>query len=317
MAHGIQAQVGIVPAPGIEGDFASLNPRFSVLAGPGALVCGPQGVLIGRFSWLSSQVQDPDNAPAILNNFGVGPVAGFVGRHQQGLITAYLAPSGLLIPQGFGVTAYNGGPFWARNNGTTPAFPGNKAYANMANGAVSFAATGAPGSVALTTSAIAPGTAVAGTASISGNILTVTAWSGGLLYPGTILTGPTGVAAGTQVVYQLSSAEVDGAFGKTGVYSLNIGEQTVASSATLAGTYGVLTVGGGGPPVQGGILSGTGVTAGTVLWQQITATTWVVSPSQTAASTTITNTNNVETKWVAMSQGAVGELVKMDSQPLG
>jgi hypothetical protein len=43
----------------------------------------------------------------------------------------------------------------------------------------------------------------------------------------------------------------------------------------------------------------------------------VVSPTQTAGSTTITATTNVETKWVCMSQGLPGELVKISSHVLG
>src|ERR1700748_3407714 len=85
-----QGQVLVQPAIGVEGDFCSTNPRWSVLAGAGALVCGPQGVTIGRFGWLSNQFQDPDNAPAVLNSFGSGPVGGFVGRHQPGTNTNYL-----------------------------------------------------------------------------------------------------------------------------------------------------------------------------------------------------------------------------------
>ena len=47
-------QVGVQPAPAVEGDFASSNPRFSVLFGPGGAVAGPLGLVIGRFCWRSS-----------------------------------------------------------------------------------------------------------------------------------------------------------------------------------------------------------------------------------------------------------------------
>lgn len=316
MPHGVQSQVGVVPAPAVEGDFASSNPRFNVLSGPGAFVAGPSGVIIGHFAWASNLYQDPDNAPAILNSFGSGPVTGFIARHQQGLITTYLQAAGMLIPQGFGVTAYNGGEFWVRNAGAVYVSPPQgaalqKAYANLADGSVTFGLTGAAASGNLTTSSIAAGTAITGTASIAGNVLTVTAVTAGTIQPGTILTGPPGVATGTQIVSQLS-----GTPGGAGTYAVNIGEQTVPSGA-LAGTYGVLTVGGGGPPVQGAVLSGTGVTAGTTVWGQLTPTTWVVSPSQTAASTTIAATSNVETKWFAMSGGGANELIKISSNPLG
>lgn len=309
-----QSQVFVQPAPGIAGDFVTSNPRASVLAGPGGLVCGPSGVTVGRFAWLSNQFVDQDNAPQILNNFGFGPVAGFVGRHQQGLITTYLAEAGMVIPQGREVTAYSAGDFFMLNSGTTYCQPLMKAYANLANGAVSFAATGAAPTSLLTTSSIAAATALAATGSISGNVLTLTAVSAGLALPGSIITG-TNVATGTQIVAQLTSTASLGALGTTGTYALSIGEQTIASEA-IAGTYGVLTVG-AGTPISGGVLSGGTAAAGTTVWGQLTATTWVVSPSQTVASATLTEATGVETKWIAMSGGAAGEIIKCSSWALG
>lgn len=43
---GFQKQVNTTQAPGLPGDFASANPRNTVLAGEGALVAG-NGVLNG------------------------------------------------------------------------------------------------------------------------------------------------------------------------------------------------------------------------------------------------------------------------------
>jgi hypothetical protein len=307
-----------MPAIGVEGDFASSNPRFSVLMGPTGFISGPNGLTVGRFCWESNQFQDFDNAPAVLNNFGAGQVAGFVGRHQQALITTFLADAGLVIPQGFPVFAYSGGDFLVKNNSASYVGPGLKVFARFTDGAAyGFAAAGAtaPGGVALATSSIAAATAISCTGSIAGNVLTVTAVSAGTIVPGAILTG-TGVATGTQVVAQLTSTAALGALGSTGTYALNIGEQTV-SSETIAGTYGVLTNGSANAVSAGGILSGTGVTAGTTVWGQLTGTTWVVSPSQTASSTTITEQIGIETKWYTMSGAAAGELLKISSQPLG
>ena len=74
----------------------------------------------------------------------------------------------------------------------------------------------------------------------------------------------------------------------------------------------------------GDILSGAGgggVTAGTAIYGLGTGTgglgTYYVSPSQTVTSTTISATGNVETKWIAMSTGLPGELVKISDHPLG
>jgi hypothetical protein len=214
------------------------------------------------------------------------------------------------------VVVHNDGEFWVKNAGSSYVGPpllgvAQKAYASYADGSITFAATGAPTTGSLTTSSIAAATAIAGTATISGNVLTVVTLTGGSVQVGAILTGPAGVASGTQIVGQLS-----GTANGVGTYALNIGEQTVPLG-TLAGTYGVLTVGAGTAPVPGAVLSGSGVTAGTQVFGQLTSTTFVVSPSQTASSTTITDALNVETKFYAMSGGGAGELIKITSHLLG
>jgi hypothetical protein len=313
--NGLQTQVGAQQAPAIAGDYASGNPRAYLNAGQGALVAGPNGLTIGAFAWLSGTSVDNDNAPAILNNSGSGPVAGFVHRQQQGLITAYLADAGMTIPKGFQVAACTEGDFWVVNNGATSSVVGQKAYANFATGLASFAATASPGTASGTASSIAAGAGASVTGSIAGNVLTVTAGSG--LVVGGIISG-TGVASGTQILSQLT-----GTAGGIGTYSVSIPEQTVAST-TITETWGVLTVGGTvtGTFSAGDPITGTSVPAGSVIQSQLTGTpggagTYLTQLTGTAASTTITANTNVETKWIAQSVGAVGELVKITSWPQG
>jgi hypothetical protein len=309
-----QSQVNTVPAPAVAGDFASYNPRDTVLAGPGGLVAGSAGVTVGNFAWWSASAIDQDSAPQIVNSFGSGPVTGFVHRNQQALITTYLAETSLTIPAGFPVTLFASGDFWVKNSGTTEATVGMNAYANYSNGAVTFAAAGSVSSASVT-GAIAASTASV-TGSISGDVMTVTAVGSGTLVVGGILSG-TGVATGTQIVSQLT-----GTAGGIGTYSVSIPEQTVAST-TISETYGTLTVSAvsSGTLGVGDALSGTGVTTGTTITALGTGTggtgTYIVSPSQTASSTTITAGTSVQTKWVAMSAGAPGELVKISSHLLG
>jgi hypothetical protein len=315
LTGGIQTQVYPQQAPAVAGDFCDMNPRYTVDAGPGGLVAGPSGVVIGAFAWAQAAPQDANSAPQVVNSFGSGPVTGFCHRDQQGLITTYLADAGVTIAPGFQMSLHSGGGFWVKNTGTAQALPGMKAYANFANGLVTFAATGSPTTTAPTGS-IAAAATTSVTGSINGDLLTVTAVGSGTLVNGAVLSG-TNVATGTTIVQQLS-----GTTGGVGTYLVNIGEQTVAST-TITAAYGVLTVtvAGASPLVVGSVLSGTGVTAGTVLTQFLTGTgvtgTYAVSPSQTASSTTITATLNVETKWVAMSGGVTGELVKISDKPLG
>jgi hypothetical protein len=297
-----------MPAPAVAGDFASANPnRYSTLSGPGGFVAGALGVFVGQFAWLSQMFVDPNNAATIVNSFGNGVPDGFVARPSNpAIITTFLADATMLVNPGQPTTLHSGGDFWVVNNGTTQAIPKQKAYANLTSGQVSFGATGSPTNISpAVTGAVATNTTPAFTGSISGNVLTVSAVSAGNIYPGEIIAG-AGVATGTQVLAQLTSTAGGGALGTTGTYALSIGEQTVASES-MTGSYGVFTVS-GGTPVSGGTL--TGASAGTTVWGQLTPTTWVVSPSQTAASVT-QEISTVETKWFAASGGLPGELVKI------
>ena len=313
-SQGFQTQVQNNPAPAVEGDFATTNPRATVLAGPGGLVAGDNGVTVGRFAWLTDEFVDADGAPATVYNTGAGPVAGFVHREQQGLITTYLQTASMIVPAGFPVTLFAEGDFWVKNNGAGQAVPGQKAYANFADGTVSFAATGS-GNTASVTGSIAASTG-SFTGSITGNVLTITAVGSGTAVVGGTLSG-TNVATGTQIVEQLT-----GASGGIGTYSVSIAEQNAAST-TISETYGTMTVTAVGSGVLGvgDVLSGSGVTAGTTITALGTGTggngTYIVSPTQTAGSTTITAGTNVETKWFARSSGLAGELVKISSWPQG
>ncbi len=303
-----QSQVNIQQAPAVEGDFCSANPRFSVVAGEGQIVASALGCIVGRFAWLD------DATGTLASNSGTGAPDGFVHRDQQALITAYLAEEGMTIPTGFAVTLHGGGDFWMKNTGTNAVTRGMKAYANYANGAITFAATGAPPTGGSVTASIAAGT-FSITASIAETVMTVTAVGSGVVNAAAIISG-TNVVSGTRVVRQLT-----GTPGGVGTYAVSV-QQTVAST-TVSGTFGLMTVTavGSGVLAVGNVLSGSGVTAGTFIGQLGTGTggtgTYYVSPTQTAASTTITATGAVETKWVAQSIGGAGELIKTSSQPLG
>jgi hypothetical protein len=309
MANGFQTQVYYSPAPATEGDFCDANPRYTVDAGPFGLVAGPAGVRIGYFGWLSYSGIDADSAPIAVNSFGSGPVAGIVHREQQGLITTYLAASGMTIPAGFPVTVFAGGGFWVRNNGSGQALPGMKAYADFATGQATFAATGTPTTVSFT-AGIAPGT-FSVTGSISGNVLTVTAVGSGTVVAGALISG-TGVASGTRIVSQLT-----GTTGGIGTYAVSVPNQDVAST-TISGTFGTLTISAGTSPPIGALIT-VGASAGTTVTAAGSASNiFIVNNTQTVAGgTSFTAAVNVETKWVAMSAGLSGELVKISDQPLG
>src|ERR1700731_730020 len=146
---GFQQQAFPQPSMAVAGDFCSQNPYFTYDAGPGGLVAGVGGVAVGRFAWTYPPA-DPDGTPSIVQSFGNGPVAGFVHREQQALITIYLQDATQFIAQGYEMALMTGGDFWVVNDGTTQALTKGqgqaamKAYANLSTGKVSFAATGAP-----------------------------------------------------------------------------------------------------------------------------------------------------------------------------
>lgn len=316
MSNGIQSSVTVQPAVGVVGDFATANPRFSQLAGPGAIVAGPNGLVIGKFAWLSYSTIDGDGAPGAANNYGSGPVAGFVGRAQQGLITTYLTPAGMTIPAGFQATLFSGGDFWALNTGSSAAQPGMKAYANFLTGDVTFAASGAPTTTSAATTAIAAGTAATGTGSIQNNVLTISGVSN-TIYPGAVVTG-SGVAVGTTIAYQL-----DGTPGGAGTYATNIPSQSVSSTAITVTPY-VMTVSGSvtGPAITTGAViqtaggTPTGVVVGAGVTAQLTSTTFVVATGgATVTSGTVVLALNVETSWHAASFGSQGEIVKISNVP--
>lgn len=316
------SQINVQPGIGVVGDFCDTNPRAALNAGPGGLICGPAGVVVGRFAWATQAVSDGDNAPASVSNNGTGLPSGFVHREQQALITTYLAESGMVVPPGFPITLFMSGGFFVINSGTAQALPGQYAYANYANGLITFAAgtqatvgTGQNGGAATITGSIGPVSSTF-TGSISGNILTVTGTvSGGVVVGGT-LSGGTGIVAGTNIVSQIS-----GTPGGVGTYAVSIPEQTVAL-ALLTEASGLLTV----SAVTGTI--GLGVqltgTANNMVPTTVTAFgtgsggagTYVVGASQTIlVNSTVTGQTNIQTKFIAMSAGLPGELVKMSSWP--
>ncbi|MGF6604588.1 hypothetical protein P3T23_009344 [Paraburkholderia sp. GAS448] len=164
---GFQTQVYYQPSPAVEGDFASVNPRASVLAGPGSLVAGPNGVTVGRFAWATSTGQEDISSGEVdfynlVSSSGTGPPSGFVHRNQQALITQWLAEATMVIPGGLPVTLFSAGDFWARNAGNAATVVNQKVFADLGNGAAIPADAGATVAGAVETkwtvmSAAAPG----------------------------------------------------------------------------------------------------------------------------------------------------------------
>jgi hypothetical protein len=145
--NAFQRQVYYQPAPGVEGDFCDHNPRTTVNAGPGGLVAGEPGCMVGRFAWFDPDTTlDPNDAPKIVLCYTETeqPVVGFIHREQQGLNAHWLGGASMWIPAGFMITLHQTGGFFVRNAGDARAEIGMHAMAFMEDGSVAFADAGAP-----------------------------------------------------------------------------------------------------------------------------------------------------------------------------
>lgn len=326
MSGGWQTQVYNSPALGVAGNRASSNPIASFSAGPGGLVSGTGGVVIGRFAWVYPP-DDPNGGYTQALNTSLAPggsptvvPAGLVPNDVQAQNSTFLSNAGMTILQGYPMYLVTQGDWLVVNDGTVVPIPNySKAFADVATGKVKFGNPGAifGGASATASSIAANGTAISMTGSVADDILTITAVGTGTLYPGATVTG-TGIATNTIITSQLTPLLAGETTGGVGRYLLTIGQQTVAST-TIAGSYGILTIGTAtGTFVVGDVLTGTGVVAGTQITANLTGTggtggTMVVSNATVVSSTTITASTAVETKWVATSSGPNGAIVKISS----
>ena len=297
---GFQKQVNLTPAPAVAGDFASANPRASVLAGPGGLVAGSPGVTVGKFAWV-------DDDGVTVRSYGTATHApdGFVHREQQALITAYLGESSMNVPAGFAITLQNEGDYWAVNKGPSASAIGDAIYADYSNGDV-YCASGPTGASA--TGAMG----ATFTATGAGTNLTVSAVTG-LITVGETLGTTTGITAGTTIVSQTS-----GTPGGAGVYVTSAATTIAAATATSFGNTLNVTAVASGTLKVGDPVSGTGIPSGAVIATSAGGGTGVYTLDQNAtayaASTAVTVTAGVAvTGWKAKSIAAVGELVKIST----
>ncbi len=236
-----QKTINNTQAPGVAGDFASTNPFSSVLAAPGALVAPAGGLVVGNFAWVGPAGQ-------VSQSFVSGWQIGFLGRNEQALITEFLGEYSMVVPEGFMVTLFNGGDFWAYFADGATALA--TVYADEDTGAPQMQATNTvTGSVGFT-----------GTASFATDVMTVAAQTAGsIIQVGDVVTS-AGVTGGTTILEILSGAP--GAVGSTYLLSTTPGTIATQAATTASATLNVTAVLTGGLSV-GDIITGTGVTAGT------------------------------------------------------
>ena len=133
-----QTQVLTQPAPAVAGDFATHNPVATFPAAEGALVAASGGCTVGAFGWVQPDGTTVANTPP--TSTATAP-DGFVHRNLTGQISSFGTEGSLVIPQGFPVTLFSAGDFWATTS--TAATPGQAVFASLITGAISTAAAGA------------------------------------------------------------------------------------------------------------------------------------------------------------------------------
>ncbi|MCX2562159.1 hypothetical protein OQ252_12235 [Acetobacter farinalis] len=163
-----QTQITSQPAPGLPGDFASLNPTASFPAGEGALVAATGGCLIGAFGWVQGDGRSVANAP-VSSASTSAPPDGFVHRDLTAQIINLPDEGSLLIPEGYPVTLLTAGDFWAVT--ITAATPGQAVFASITNGSIATAAAGATLSGAVQTRFYVTSTCAAG------ELVKISSWS--------------------------------------------------------------------------------------------------------------------------------------------
>ncbi|SDR17526.1 phage cement protein [Paraburkholderia tuberum] len=296
---GFPRYVNTQAAPAVVGDFCDSNPRATLNAGEGKFVAGPEGVYVGRFVWQDGRV---------LNNYGAGAPSGFIHREQQALIVDWLAEASLKVQPGYGVTAFTAGGFWVRNDGDATATRDQAAYANNSNGKIRFDENWAAASV---TGQIDPNVV---TGSIDGDTLTVAAVTSGVLAVDQTISG-TGIADGTTIIALGTGT------GGAGTYTVDTPQDVADTQITASGGVLTVTAVDSGELAVGDTLTGAGVAEGTAITALLTGTggdgTYAVNIGQTVAAGDLTVETGTATKWVAASDGAPGELVKMTTWVTG
>jgi hypothetical protein len=270
--NGFQTRVNRNPPPGAPGDFASMNPRATALAGEGAYrAAAVTPPVIGNFAWGQS--------PYAYSQKPVGAsVLGFVANELQTVIP-FLAPGAgvnpvnLALVSGFPTTLYTHGDFKA-----LPVAPvagivteGDTVYARQYDGAP----TNDP-------------VAFSGTASQALTVLTVSAVATGVLVPGmvvdssgadaTVIAQLTGTPGGVGT-YTVSTSATVGS-GAVTVAAVDTGYKWASSTVADASFTGVLAAGTGvltasavtGLIQVGANLNGVGVPANLFIVSQLTGT---------------------------------------------
>lgn len=310
---GFQSFVNAQLPPAVAGDFASANPRASVIGGGQfGYTAAANGLIVGVFSWSNP-------ATGIASNYyQANSFLGFVRRGMNALITAFLGFEATACVPGTMVTSFDQGEFWGLFAGGATA--GQKVYADPLYGILTANASGnsvggAITSVSIATTGVMTVNTITGTPLAVGQVITLGSAATGNIPAGTYIaslgtgTGGTGTynlanANGSPFTVVTAQAAVYTGVQETGYFvaeNISVGASVTASIA--AGTPGVMTVTavGSGVLSAGQFIAGAGIpaNANAQIINQITAVspatgggtgTYAVNYPGTIASETITAT---------------------------
>lgn len=99
-----QNKVNLTPAQGWHGDFASVNPRVSLLGKDGTFQVGATAIEAGSFVWT-------DEREGLIGNKGNASPIGFVGREWAGINLPDAREGNMEISPGTMVTVFSKGEF--------------------------------------------------------------------------------------------------------------------------------------------------------------------------------------------------------------
>lgn len=228
---GFQRVVNQQPAPAVAGDFASNNPRTSLVpAVEAGLVAGDANVRVGYFAWAANdgKVYSSLAAAAAVG----GATIGFVARQPNipsALITAFLGESIMTLQAGLPVTLQTSGDYWVD---LVAIDPNDAIFALATTGAPSLvddATTEPTGYAGASQSKVNAVTAATTVIAVTTGIMQVVTMASGVIEAGQRVTG-TGVPFGTNVLYQIS-----GTPGGAGFYQTN--SQNRAAVAAFTATF--------------------------------------------------------------------------------
>ncbi len=180
-----QTQINNQPAPGEAGDFYGVNPRASILGGPGMYSAPEGGLIVGRIAWVN-----PDTG-AVSQSYVEGSQLGFLHRENNAVITAFLGEATYVVYEGLPITLFDQGDFWGRF--ADGAEPGQRVWADPGDGSLIAGGASAPTLDSYTATAGFGGTTQQGAAftfQVTGNVATVSSvTAGGYVDEGTVVTG--------------------------------------------------------------------------------------------------------------------------------